>query len=53
MMMDDIINDKCTCPVCRQQTDWISLVWLNGECTCPTCYEDRRKEIDDEVYATN
>lgn len=53
MTMDDILNDKCICPVCRQETDWASMIWLNGVCTCPICYESKRKELEDEIYSTN
>lgn len=44
MMMDDIINDKRICPMCRKETDFMNMVWLDGLCTCPSCYEARKKD---------
>lgn len=45
-MMDDIINEKRICPVCKKETDWLSMIWLSGECTCQACYEHKRRELD-------
>lgn len=44
MMIDDIINDNRICPMCRKETDYMSMVWLDGLCTCPSCYEARKKD---------
>lgn len=46
MTMDDIINDKRICPVCKKETDWLSMIWLNGECTCQACYDHKRRELE-------
>lgn len=48
--MDDFDRIKI-CPICKKETTWGSMIWLEGLCTCPGCYKIHRAELDKVLEA--
>lgn len=34
----NFLDELKTCPICRQQVRYGSMIWKDGICMCPNCY---------------